>query len=358
MREYGYDIAVVGAGPAGAIFCAMLAAKRHDLRILLIDGQTPARTKPCGGLLAHDAQKVLASFHLTLPNSVLADPQIFAVETLDLVTGLRRTYQRHYLNMNRYAFDLWLQSLIPPQVTHITGRVSDIIRTEDALRVFRSTFHAKSIVGADGAGSLVRRTFFAQMPTQYTAIQEWYPDLGQDLPHDSCIFDAATSDSCSWTIRKDGYFIYGGAFAKHGCADAFEKQRSRAEAVFGCSFGTPVKREACALHSPRRMRDLLCGMPGVFLAGEAAGFISASSFEGISYAITSGCMLAEAYAVGLDDTDILRRYTRLTRPLRCKLAAKMVKRAILCTPILRLLIMKSGIQSISVTPREGLLHEN
>ena len=79
-----FDAAVIGAGPAGAVFAAALAERCPQKRILLIDGQTETRKKPCGGLLAPDAQKVLASLGLTLPNAVLADPQIFAVDTLDL----------------------------------------------------------------------------------------------------------------------------------------------------------------------------------------------------------------------------------------------------------------------------------
>jgi len=35
-----YDIAVVGAGPAGAVFVKELAEARPDLKIALIDGQS------------------------------------------------------------------------------------------------------------------------------------------------------------------------------------------------------------------------------------------------------------------------------------------------------------------------------
>ena len=70
-----YDIAVIGAGPAGATFARLAAASGAS--ILLIDGQTEGRAKPCGGLLAPDAQRVLAEFGLTLPKEILVDPQIF-----------------------------------------------------------------------------------------------------------------------------------------------------------------------------------------------------------------------------------------------------------------------------------------
>jgi len=344
-----YDVAVIGAGPAGAVFAMRLGQMRPDLHVLLMDGQSETNKKVCGGLLAPDAQKVLATLGLTLPNSVLADPQIFAVDTLDLNAGQRRLYQRHYLNMDRYAFDRWLVSMIPPQVDIIHARCDAMDVCEDGytLTVRGTTYCAKTIVGADGANSHVRKTFVGQVPHQYTAIQEWYPHPSGNLPHYSCVFDPLTSDSCSWTICKDGYVIFGGAFAKRGCREAFSEQKQRLETMLGCQFGAPAKREACLVTSPRCMHDISCGIAGVYLIGEAGGFISASSFEGISSAMLCGKYLAQAFAKGTSQADILRRYRRMTRMLRLKLWSKTFKRAVLCSPLLRYFIMKSGIQSMT-----------
>ena len=87
-----WDIIVIGAGPASASFGSSIASS--GLKIMIIDGQTEDRPKPCGGLLAPDAQKILARFDFTLPKSVLADPQIFSVKTMDLETRQVRFYQR------------------------------------------------------------------------------------------------------------------------------------------------------------------------------------------------------------------------------------------------------------------------
>ena len=125
MNTY-YDIAVIGGGPAGATFARELARSQPDKRIVLIDDTPSTGSKVCGGLLAPDAQKVLAQFDLDLPKSILADPQIFDVKTIDLASGLTRNYQRHYLNMDRAAFDEWLISLIPDTVTVIRGRCTEI----------------------------------------------------------------------------------------------------------------------------------------------------------------------------------------------------------------------------------------
>ena len=130
-----YDIVVVGAGPAGSIFVSEIAKVRPELRILVIDGQQLTFSKPCGGLLAPDAQKLLAKFDLVLPKNILEDPQIFAVQTIDVDQKLVRYYQRHYLNMDRYAFDQWLLSLIPSHVDVLKGRCGKIEKDGDLFTV-------------------------------------------------------------------------------------------------------------------------------------------------------------------------------------------------------------------------------
>lgn len=348
-----YDVAIVGAGPAGAVFAKELAALSPERSAILINGQTKENKKPCGGLLAPDAQRVLAEFDLTLPKNILADPQIFSVETIDLTTKCVRYYQRHYLNMDRFEFDKWLLSLVPDGIAKVCGRVREIKEGNGIYHLdlsrgdgSREVVFAKAVVGADGGGSVVRRRLIGRMPKQYVSIQEWYENKGQPLPYYSCIFDRHTSDSCSWTIHKDGYVIFGGAFEKQGCKEAFEAQKARLEAFLNNSFGIPVKREACLVTSPRRASDFCCGKPSVYLLGEAAGFISSSSFEGISSAIESGKLLAEAFGEGSTPEKILRLYRQKTLLLRVKLLTKTLKRWVLCTPLLRYIIMKSGVQSI------------
>lgn len=349
MKNY-YDIAVIGVGPAGATFARELARIRPDIRIVLIDTKPKTGSKVCGGLLAPDAQKVLAQFDLDLPKSILADPQIFDVKTLDLASGIKRNYQRHYLNMDRGAFDEWMLSLIPESVDIINGRCVSVysgykITVESSGQ--KLEISADHLVGADGGASIVRRTFFGSPSKLYIAIQEHFKDTGTPMPSYSCIYDPETSDSCSWTIRKDGYFIFGGAFDIKGGREAYFRQKERVENKLGHSFGEAVKLEACLLTSPRSAQDFVLGKDGVYLIGEAAGLISASSFEGISSAFLSGKYLADSFAAESDPDKILRIYKRKTKKLRLKLFFKIPKMQILCSPFLRKIIMKSGIRSIT-----------
>lgn len=347
-----YDVVVIGAGPAGTVFAREVLQKLSGLKLLIVNGQTAGSAKPCGGLLAPDAQKLLARFDLVLPKSVLEDPQIFAVQTIDVDQRLIRYYQRHYLNMDRYAFDQWLLSLVPSSADVCEGRCEKIERDGELFKVSLRqngtgiVVRTRTVVGADGAGSIVRRTFFRQMRTQYVAIQQWFENKGQCMPYYSCIFDARTSDSCSWTIHKGGHVIFGGAFEKIGCRAAFEEQKSRLEAYLGSKFGEPVRTEACLLSSPRSGKDFCNGGDGVFLIGEAAGFISASSFEGLSYAMHSGKLLADSFADGEVSNNILKVYKKKTKLLRMRLRIKSLKRALLCNPFIRGVILRSGLCSI------------
>ena len=347
MKEY-YDIAIIGAGPAGAVFAKELTQKAPHLQILLVDGQGVHNKKVCGGLLAPDAQEMFAKLGLTLPTEILADPQIFDVETIDLDKKYVRNYQRYYLNMDRYAFDKWLVSLIPDSVEIYNGRCTKISCSaeEIVLKLGEKTVKTRFLVGADGAGSLVRRTFFHDKPMKYVAIQQHFTCSNQNLPPYSCIFDPVTSDSCSWTIRKEDLIIFGGAFHKKKCREAFEKQKQRLEAFWGVEFGEPIKTEACLVTSPRKMKHFNLGHGNIFLIGEAAGFVSSSSFEGISSALLSARLLAEAFEAVRNEQDILGAYNKKTKKLRLKLYTKIQKRKVLCSPFLRGLVMKSGIQSM------------
>lgn len=348
-----FDIAIVGGGPAAATFAREMQGR--GLSILLIDGQSTNRSKPCGGLLAPDAQKLLASFDFTLPKDILVDPQIFSVKTIDLCTKKIQYYPRCYLNMDRKKFDDFLLNKIKQDVVIVRGLCTKIRRMGDGCfelevksKQEKKTYSAKNIVGADGANSIVRKTFFPQkLPMQYVAIQQWFKFDGDRSPYYSCIFDPETSESCSWTIHKDNYLIYGGCFDRKDCRAMFELQKERFCNFFGIKLGEAVKTEACLVDRPRKMSDFLTGSEGIYLIGEAACFISPSSFEGISFAIKSGLDLAEAFREE-EPSSVCRRYKKATFSMRLRLWMKMRKRWFMYTAPVRALIMKSGFSSVKV----------
>lgn len=83
-----YDIAVIGLGPAGSAFCMSVDTSKY--RVIALDKKDTGFSKPCGGLLAPDAQKALARLGKVLPKEVLVDPQVFSVRTIDFDSSLQR----------------------------------------------------------------------------------------------------------------------------------------------------------------------------------------------------------------------------------------------------------------------------
>lgn len=182
-----YDIAIIGLGPAGVLFATHLDKR---FKVIALDKKMPHSHnegfhKPCGGLLAPDAQRSLSCFDLTLPKDVL----------------------------------MWLIDKIPDHIEISYGSAcTKITREDDGFQITyikdgkHKTIWARYIIGTDGAGSVVRRTLFKDFKIRtYLSIQQWFEDA-HITPHYSCMLDPEITDSYAWGLTKDNNFIFGGAF--------------------------------------------------------------------------------------------------------------------------------------------------
>jgi flavin-dependent dehydrogenase len=353
-----YDVAIIGAGPAGSTLARLLSDR---YRVLIVDRRRLDRApeagfpiKTCGGLLAPAAQQELARQGLGVPGHVATGPQLFAVRADDADSGLQRLYTRSFVNVDRELMDRWLLSLVNPAVDRGLGwSARSIASADDGVLVRFETpgngtasALARFVVGADGASSIVRRSCFASRPSAagYVAVQGLFESTALE-PHYGAFFDSALTDHYGWTVPKGSMTLVGAAFPRQpgvsGRYDAFVERVKRS----GFGLGDELSRSGAAVCRPTAPAQLVLGSGRVVLIGEAAGLISPSSAEGISYALRSAAVLAEALAPELSGA--LARYRRLAAPLVLEVSAKIIKSRLISSPSTRRLLMRSGVGALA-----------
>lgn len=362
-----YDITIIGAGPAGAT----LARKLQDkYKVLLVDkrplDKEPSKLiKNCGGLIAPDAQKALASFGLSIPRDVLVSPQMFAVKTLDFDNDMIRTYQRHYINVDRERYDRWLVSLCDGRIQKaFSTRFRGAVKKEEHYEVMLLTNEDKEvittdvIIGADGANSKVKKELLPKQTYEskrYISIQEWFPNTTY-LNQFIAMFDEEISDFYSWIIPKDDGVIFGSAIAEGKDANSYHNLQKKKLKKYGYNLTNPSKKEGCHLLRPMSSKDIYLGNSNVALIGEAAGFISPTSAEGISYAMLSGDTLADALLE--DKENFLALYEKKAAYLKKNISKKMMKYPAMYNKTFRKVIFKLGIGAMHVQVKQNLKIES
>lgn len=349
-----YDVVIIGAGPAGSTL-ARLLNPRYKVLLLdrrnLLEADTEARSKHCGGLLAPDAQHVFGRLGMSIPKDVLVDPQIFMVRTMDFDHDIERHYQRFYFNMDRKKFDEWLFSQVPDHVDlALKCRFNTLGEAKEGVQLaflHDGKIHSaktRILVGADGAWSAVRRQAFNcnDHAKRYIAIQEVF-ETETAINHYGAIFDREITDFYAWTITKNNTLIVGAALPLEKDANerfALLKEKLRQK---GYEIGTPSRREGAYIIRPNKLSDIITGNDTIALVGEAAGFISPSSAEGISYAVRSAMALADCLNDGLEGLE--KRYAKRTLSLKLNILGKLAKSPFMYNRMLRGMVMQSGIGS-------------
>ena len=351
-----YDICIIGGGIAGLNLSRLCSS---DYKTLLIDKRAIctqnnmiSQGKLCGGLLAPDAQKEFAVQGLSIPISVLIDPQIFAVKAVDLASKNEAVYQRFYINTDRARLDRWLFSLSQGKADIIENAVvKNIEKCEGYYTIIFNKngkdqkVKCKIPVGADGAVSKIFRLNKNKQIPKYISVQGAFEAKNPYFMYYS-FFDKRLTDFYGWVIPKGDCIIAGFAVSEKDYRNnSFDSYISKIR-EYGIETGPGIN-----IRSTLIARPSLYGMPcpvsgGIPLIGEAGGFMSSSSAEGISYALKTSYSLYEA--IVKDEINFCKIYEQSVRKIILNIYGKIIKSSVYYQPFLRNLAMKSKINTIKI----------
>lgn len=323
-----YRTTVVGAGPAG-VLAAFHAAERGS--VLLVEASSLPRNKSCGGMLHHHTLRTLAEYG-AVPDSIVLEPAHVNFRYHDWDRNIRRATSLEFLNVDRAGFDAWLLGLLPGGVEVVAGcALKGLEQTRDGVSVLlksedeTATVACENLIGADGARSQVRRLLGIASTATYVTLQDFVQLDGVLEPYFDCIYLRGIGDAFgyAYVVPKGDVAIVGSVFYPRT-----KRPGEKHDAVLGVlrgalpALGVSVAREAAAALSVRSAADVVPGSGRVLLAGEAGGFMSPTSGEGISYAVNSGRAAGLAVA-GSDAREALQAYTQGVAPIAANIARKL-----------------------------------
>lgn len=310
--EDGWDVLVVGAGPAGS--AAALAAAERDAAVLLIDKEQFPRYKRCGGGLVGASLRALPD-GFVVPALAEIDAATFS---LDGRRARTRTVERPFLVLvDRTDFDARLvEAAVSGGATIAAGvRLRSLRQDPDSVVALTSIgeIRARALVGADGSTSRVADYVGAQfrqvdlgLELEVRATPEiqrtWQRRVGLDF--------GRIPGSYAWVFPK-GEWLTVGVISAVGDANA---QRRYLDDVVHTQGLADLESRRSGGHKTRcRSATSPLSRGRVLLCGDAAGLLEPWTREGISFALRSGRLAGAAaaeLAAGRDGVQAVeQRYT-------------------------------------------------
>lgn len=300
--DLGFDIVIIGAGAAGCTLASNLSEK---FKILIVDSRDFPRKKACSGIIVSEGKEFLGT---GLDESILVEPYNLDIQYVDWDNNLENFSKKGFLNSDRYALDNFLFDKIrnKKNVSFMKNTsFLEFTNTRDGLHkvvMIESNGSVKPIitrylVGCDGALSNVRKRVDSREVPFYIGVQEFIRS-NQTIDKAYFIFDSEITDFYSWVIPKKPFIEIGALLEPRDSKEKFSLLREKIYKKFNIS-GDGMFNSAIVLR-PNSVKDICLGKDSILLCGEAAGLISPSSAEGISYALRSGKYCADAFNSGKD----------------------------------------------------------
>ncbi len=294
-----WDLAVVGAGPAGT--AAALAARyaAPGLRVALLDRADFPRDKACGDGVAGQVLDRLAEVGVT---GLLDDRVPVSRLRLDRDgTGVERTMSRPAYVVPRRVLDARLveaaraAGAVP--VRHRVRRVA--LDDPRAAVVLDDEIDAEVVVAADGAHSVVRRAVGAAPGRMALALRGYAPVPAARAAAQVIAFGTGRRTSYAWSFDR------GDGLANVGYGEVLDDRPAPPRAALIARLedllpgSTRGGGDWLGHHLPLSGARWRPPSGRVLLVGDAAGLVNPLTGEGIYYAVATGIAAGRAAARAL-----------------------------------------------------------
>ncbi len=286
------DVLVVGGGPAG--LATAIAARRRGLSVLLADGAAPPIDKACGEGLMPDGVEALRQLGIDVSaynaqsfrgiRFVNGEQTAEATFPNGTAYGIRRIVLHQLLIEHAAAAGVVLRWHSPVSGLHREGAV-----------ISGESVQARWIVGADGAGSRVRRwaglDAYRRKSVRYAArrhyrVTPWTDFMELHWGHHTQIYvtSVGNEEICVAMISDTPKVRLGDALAEF---PGLSVRLSDAEFTSAERGGITVNRKLRRVYRDR-----------VVLVGDASAGVDAITGEGLCLAFRQSALLAECLAAG------------------------------------------------------------
>lgn len=290
-----FDVVVVGAGPAGA--SAAISARRRGATVLLLDRSDFPRDKACGDGIAPHTLEVLRELGVEGVEDGYAP-----VPALHLVgpsgTSVVRKLARPDYTIPRKVFDARLVDAAVASGAKLVRHTVRAISERPGRVVLDGVISAGTVVGADGAYSVVRRALGQPAnPDGYMAlaIRGYAPAVGA-VEHHIVTAPAVQWPAYAWNFPiGDGRANIGYGQVLRGAPLSREHLLDRLAALLP-HVDTRSADGLRAHHLPLSTHRPIPGRDRMMLAGDACSLINPFTGEGIFYAVVSGALAGDAAA--------------------------------------------------------------
>jgi geranylgeranyl reductase family protein len=282
-----FDVAVIGAGPAGSVTAIHLA--REGARVLLVDKARFPRDKPCGGGLTLRAVRELP----VDPTPVVEHE----VDRMEFRLGWRSRFERRgrrgpfVLMTQRRRLDQYLaEQAVSAGADFRDGvKVSDV--AEQTLRVDGDEIAAEVVVGADGANGTAARSLGLGGPVTHGVAYEGNAPFEERFRGLAVIELGTIPGGYGWVFPKGDHVNVGvGGWEAEGprlrdhLAELCRRQGIDGSSLEGVrGHRLPLRRTGFV---PARGRALL--------VGDAAGLVDPLTGDGMFEAFVSARFAAHA----------------------------------------------------------------